>query len=89
MEESALSNDWEDNSGWDVGDDWGSVGINSPVNLLYFIIYLYTFFLFKTFIMKTCLLLFKNSEKEKINFGWEDQDPILLDDSCNIAKREY
>lgn len=22
---------WDDNSGWDVGDDWESVGVNSSV----------------------------------------------------------
>ncbi|XP_025409122.1 N-terminal kinase-like protein [Sipha flava] len=54
IDESIISKDWDDNSGWNVGDDWESID---------------------------------NSEKEKTDFGWEDQEPILLDDSCDIAKK--
>ncbi|XP_015376715.1 PREDICTED: N-terminal kinase-like protein [Diuraphis noxia] len=57
-EDSTLSNDWDDDSGWNVGDDWESIGVDTS-----------------------------NSIKYKSDFGWEDQEPILLDDSDELAKK--
>lgn len=32
MEDSTLpNNDWDDNSGWNVGDDWESIGVDTSV----------------------------------------------------------
>ncbi|XP_060846657.1 N-terminal kinase-like protein isoform X2 [Rhopalosiphum padi] len=59
MEDSTSPNDWDDNSGWNVGDDWESIGDDTS-----------------------------NSVKDKSDFGWEDQEPILLDDPDEVAKTE-
>jgi len=58
MEDSTSPNDWDDNSGWNVGDDWESIGDDTS-----------------------------NSVKDKSDFGWEDQEPILLDDPDEVAKK--
>ncbi|XP_001949439.2 N-terminal kinase-like protein isoform X1 [Acyrthosiphon pisum] len=58
MKDSSLPNDWDDNSGWNVGDDWESIGVDTS-----------------------------NSIKDKSDFGWEDQEPILLDDTDELAKK--
>jgi len=33
--------------------------------------------------------LLQNSVKDKSDFGWEDQEPILLENSDEAAKSEY
>ncbi|XP_026816628.1 N-terminal kinase-like protein [Rhopalosiphum maidis] len=58
MEDSTSPNDWDDNSGWNVGDDWESIGDDTS-----------------------------NSVKNKSDFGWEDQEPILLEDPDEVAKK--
>lgn len=32
MDDSTSSNGWDDDSGWNVGDDWESIGVDNSVN---------------------------------------------------------